>query len=94
MMNLIYLISLSFFSKSMVLLPMHLDPLLALEHLKINSKSYELILADIRMPGMNGFELVKKVRSIHPIIKILLMSAFEFDNLELSTILTPIKIDC
>lgn len=69
------------------------DPLLALEHLKINSKSYGLVLTDIRMPGMNGFELVKKVKSIHPAIKILLMSAFDINDLELSKILTPIKVD-
>jgi CheY-like chemotaxis protein len=69
------------------------DPLLALEHLETNSESYGLVLADVRMPGMNGFELVKKVKSIHPAIKILLMSAFDINDLELSKILTPIKVD-
>jgi CheY-like chemotaxis protein len=69
------------------------DPLLALEHLRANSKSYGLVLADIRMPGMNGFELVKKIKSIHPAIKILLMSAFDFNDLDLSQVLDSIKID-
>ena len=69
------------------------DPLLALEHLRANSKSYGLVLADIRMPGMNGFELVKKIKSIHPAIKILLMSAFEFNDLDLSKVLDSIKVD-
>src|SRR5919108_1578797 len=69
------------------------DPLLALEHLRANSKSYGLVLADIRMPGMNGFELVKKIKSIHPAIKILLMSAFDFNDLDLSKVLDSIKVD-
>ena len=69
------------------------DPLLALEHLKTNSKSYGLVLVDVRMPAMNGFELVKKIKSMHPTIKILLMSAFEFNDIELSRALTSIKID-
>ena len=69
------------------------DPLLALEHLKINSKSYGLVLTDVRMPGMNGFELVKKVKSIHPAIKILLMSAFDINDSQYSKILSPLKID-
>jgi len=69
------------------------DPLLALEHLKTNSESYGLVLADVRMPAMNGFELVKKIKSMHPTIKILLMSAFEFNDIELSRALTSIKID-
>ncbi len=69
------------------------DPLLALEHLKTNSKSYGLVLVDVRMPAMNGFELVKRIKSMHPTIKILLMSAFEFNDLELSKALSSIKID-
>lgn len=69
------------------------DPLLALEHLKTNSESYGLVLADVRMPAMNGFELVKKIKSMHPTIKLLLMSAFEFNDRDLSKVLNSIKID-
>jgi CheY-like chemotaxis protein len=35
------------------------DPLLALEHFRINHKDYSLIISDIRMPTMNGFEFVR-----------------------------------
>ena len=56
------------------------DPLLALEHLKINSKSYGLVLTDIRMPGMNGFEFVKHIREVKPKVKIILMTAFDINT--------------
>ena len=60
------------------------DLLLALEHFRINCKNYTLIISDIRMPGMNGFEFVLKVREIIPTIKVMLMSAFEVNSDELS----------
>jgi two-component system response regulator FlrC len=69
------------------------DPLLALEHFRINCKDYNLVISDIRMPGMNGFEFVKKVREISPATKVLLMSAFEIDSTELSIGLGGATID-
>jgi len=36
-----------------------------------------LVLCDIRMPQMNGYELVTKFKTLKPKIKIILMSTFE-----------------
>ena len=70
------------------------DPILALEHFELNSRAYGLVLSDVRMPGMPGFEFVRKVREIEPNVKILLMSAFEISDLEFSRALpSDTKID-
>ena len=69
------------------------DPLLALEHFKINHKDYSLIISDIRMPTMNGFEFVREARIINPRVKILLMTAFEIDDKEFARVLPNPKID-
>jgi CheY-like chemotaxis protein len=69
-------------------------PLLALEHFQLNSKNYGLILSDIRMPSMTGFEFARKIRKINPLTKILLMSAFDIDNnLGSSKLFSSAKID-
>jgi DNA-binding response OmpR family regulator len=70
------------------------DPFLALEHFELNSRNYGLVLSDMRMPGMPGFEFVRKVREINPRVKILIMSAFEISDLEFSRALpSHTKID-
>jgi DNA-binding response OmpR family regulator len=68
------------------------DPQLALEHFRINCKRYSLIISDIRMPGINGFEFVRKIREIWPAVKILFMSAFEINSTELSAGLGENKV--
>jgi DNA-binding NtrC family response regulator len=69
------------------------DPLLALEYFQNNSNDIDLVLSDIRMRKMNGFELVKKIKAIKPETKVIFMTALETDHLELSKILPSLKID-
>lgn len=58
------------------------DPFKALEHFtqKNNGGNYVLVLPDVRMPGLNGFELAAKILELNSQVKILLMSAFDVDK--------------
>ena len=69
------------------------DPLLALEHFRKNQEEYSLIISDIRMPTMNGFQFVRETKKINPKVKIVLMTAFEIDNKEFARVLPKPKID-
>jgi CheY-like chemotaxis protein len=70
------------------------DPYLALEHFKINANDYGLVISDVRMPGMNGFEFVRRVKELRPDIKTILMTAFEINDIKNSKLLpADIMID-
>ena len=69
------------------------NPFLALEHFQMNFKDYSIILSDIRMPGMNGFEFVKKSREIKPEVKVLLMTAFDINTNIVSEELLSTKVN-
>jgi DNA-binding NtrC family response regulator len=69
------------------------DPAMALEQFKVNCKDYTMILSDIRMPGMNGYELIKKAKEIDKQVKVVLMSAFEINDKEFHNLLPDIKVD-
>jgi CheY-like chemotaxis protein len=69
------------------------DPFLALEHLQTNSKDYMVVISDIRMPGLNGFEFVRKIREVKPKIKVLLMTAFDINTNVFSEELLATKVN-
>jgi DNA-binding NtrC family response regulator len=69
------------------------DPSTALKYLNANSKYCSLTLSDIRMPGMNGYEFVKRVKKINPQVKVILMTAFEIEDKEFHNMLPDIKVD-
>ena len=65
----------------------------ALEHFVSHSKDYDLVISDIRMPSMNGYEFVRKIKESNPKVKVILMSAFEIEDKEFYNLLPDIKVD-
>jgi DNA-binding NtrC family response regulator len=58
------------------------DPVKAIEHLKINKKDYAVMISDLRMPVINGVQLLKTVKDLNPLARTILMTAYEInDNL-------------
>jgi len=41
---------------------------------KIEKKSFQMALIDIKMPGMNGKELVSKIKQINPLMPIVIIT--------------------
>src|SRR5512132_55932 len=60
-----------------------IDPVKAFEHFTENKENYALVISDLRMPGLNGLELLKKVKTSNPKVRTILMSAYNFEEEEL-----------
>ena len=52
------------------------DPLMALEHVRMNKNEYVLVISDLRMPNLDGLELVKIIKDLNPLVRTILMTAF------------------
>ena len=56
------------------------DPVAALKHFTENESNYTLLISDLRMPGLNGLELLKKVKVSNPKVRTILVSTYIFDE--------------
>ena len=68
------------------------DPRKALEEFRENGKDCTVILSDIRMPGMNGFQLARELSQISPDVRVVLMSSFEINKAEFEKVLPSTDI--
>ena len=56
------------------------DPVKALQHLKLNKKDYAVMISDLRMPVINGVQLLKTVKDLNPLARTILMTAYDIDD--------------
>jgi DNA-binding response OmpR family regulator len=59
------------------------DPVEALS--KFRPGMYDILILDIRMPGMNGFQLYTKIRDIDNRVKVCFLTAFDESRQEFRT---------
>jgi DNA-binding NtrC family response regulator len=69
------------------------NPEEALQDFQSHSEDYCLMLSDIRMPGMSGIKLARKVKEINPKVKVILMTSFEIKDNEFSKVFPSTQVD-
>jgi two-component system, OmpR family, response regulator ChvI len=68
------------------------DPILALSNFK--SGFYDLLLVDVRMPNMNGFELYQEIEKVDKKAKVCFITAFEVYYEALKEIFPTLEVGC
>jgi DNA-binding response OmpR family regulator len=68
------------------------DPLMALSEFK--QSFYDLILVDINLPGMNGFELCEKILELDINVRVCFMSSGEVNREALREIYPAVSLGC
>ncbi|MGH9977554.1 MAG: response regulator [Nitrososphaeraceae archaeon] len=68
------------------------DPNQALSNFK--PYYYDILLIDIRMPEMDGFDLYKGLKKLDPVIKVCFITGFEVNYRALQEIFPEIRQEC
>ena len=68
------------------------DPVLALSNFK--PRTYDLLLLDVKMPQLNGFELYEKIKKLDSEIKACFITANEVYYESLREIFPTMDLDC
>jgi DNA-binding NtrC family response regulator len=68
------------------------NPIAALEDFRQNFKDCVLVISDIRMPQMHGFQFVRNARELRPDLKVIFMTAFRIEISEFEKIHPSMKV--
>lgn len=69
------------------------DPVRALQHVEDGCEQCQVIVSDVRMPEMTGFQLVRRVKDLRPDIKIIMMTAFDVNKTEFEAVFPSTPVD-
>jgi YesN/AraC family two-component response regulator len=53
---------------------------------------YDLVITDIRMPKVNGFEVYRRIKDTDPNMKIAFITAFEINKEEFSKVIPSVNV--
>ena len=69
------------------------EPILALDRFQKNFDPYSLVISDIKMPVMDGYEFIKRVKEIKRDVKVFFMSAYLSDDIQYRAGIPLITVD-
>ncbi|MDP9488913.1 MAG: response regulator [Thermoproteota archaeon] len=64
----------------------------AIENFQNHPNYYDLVITDIRMPKINGFELYRRIKDTNPDMKIAFITAFEINKEEFIKVIPSVNV--
>lgn len=52
-----------------------------------------MLITDMRMPGVNGFEMARRMRDVKPGVPVIFMTGFEINSSEFSKIFPSLAVN-
>ena len=68
------------------------DPLPAFEYFKDNPNKIQLVITNLRMPGISGLELAKRIRELNYSVKIFIMTAFDLGTWKITLTMYQLEL--
>lgn len=69
------------------------NPEIAFEHFRYSPHECSMVISDVRMPKINGFQLARKVKELNPDVKVILTSSFEINMPEFEKMVPNAPVD-
>jgi CheY-like chemotaxis protein len=69
------------------------SPEAAIQHVKQGCTACTVLVSDIKMPGMSGFELVRRLKEILPETRVVLVSSFVIHKDEFRKVMPSLDVD-
>lgn len=68
------------------------DPVKALAHVN-ECNECGVVITDVRMPTMNGFQLIRAIKNVRPDMRVVLMTSFEINKKECQQTMPSAEVD-
>lgn len=69
------------------------SPDAAIQHVKRGCTDCTIVVSDIKMPAMSGFELTRQLKEILPETRVVLMSSFVIQKEEFRKVMPSLNVD-
>jgi CheY-like chemotaxis protein len=69
------------------------NPILAVEHFRRNASNYDIVVTDIRMPHMSGFQVARAVKQIRPDIKVAFATSIDINKSQFDKVFPLTEVD-